>query len=294
MIRMRSLEGLLITAILLGLAVSDERSFVPALAPEWIGRLGYAPASVFPIELEEHGMPVLPARINGRPTRLVFDTGNLVGLLIPSGESGRLHLRVTGQEVLLDSDGKPVGTFREFTTDSVELLGKRWFGERAMESPSSRLGLFGPRFVRDGGFTLDLPGRRLATAASLDQAEGFGTVVPLIPSPRLPGMIVVTGVVQGDTVPVQIDTGKSRTCVDPTFARRHHLPSHGGRIELGSVRLAGLIFDVPSAKEVDFSGISGGLASPILVGIGADFLQRVVLTVDYERGTVRFSRSTTP
>jgi len=94
-------------------------------------------------------------------------------------------------------------------------------------------------------------------------------------------MLVVRGAVNGEPVLIQLDTGKSRTCVDPAFAARLGLPPAPDGVSIRELSLGGVSFLVSSAKRVSFSGISQDLPEPIAVGIGSDVLARLLLTVDY-------------
>ena len=94
-------------------------------------------------------------------------------------------------------------------------------------------------------------------------------------------MLVVRGAVNGAPILIQLDTGKSRTCVDPAFAARIGRPPTPDGVSIRELSPGGVSFLVSSAKLVSFSGISQDLPEPIAFGIGSDVLARLPLTVDY-------------
>ena len=88
------------------------------------------------------------------------------------------------------------------------------------------------------------------------------------------------------SVLIELDTGKSRTVINPQLASELGLKRGTRGVEIRALRLGDLSFRVPSAKEVDQTGIDPSLPESILVGVGSDILSRFVWTVDYETGAV--------
>lgn len=127
----------------------------------------------------------------------------------------------------------------------------------------------------------------MAVSATALPAEVTADVVlPLVESPRFPKLIIVRGRIAGQEILIELDTGKSRSVVDPEFARERGLPANDRGYRIDKIELGSLVFSVPSAKAVSFAGISRGLPHRIIAGIGSDILSSVVLTVDYQRKQV--------
>lgn len=256
--------------------------------PEWLNTLDYHPGEVFPVTIGKFGFPYLKVRVEGRELEMFFDTANMSGLLIKPGHAEKLGLPVVASGPQYNSDGSVVGTYRVFNIHRLELLGKTWTDVRAHEDwRDDRDGFFGPRFVLGKRFTLDYGHRYLAVSESpLPDRDAAGVSLPMVPSSDNPGMIMVYGSVNGKRVLIQLDTGKSRTCVDRDLAAALKLPSipHGYRID--AIELGPYSFSVRSAKEVSFMGLSEGLHDPILLGVGSDVLSGILLTVDYPDNTV--------
>jgi len=283
----------LVVASLVSLAILCGLAGCGASAPDWQTPLGYRSSEVIPVHLDRHGMPCFAAAIEGHPIRLGLDTGDMAGLMIAPRVADRLGLRTTGRTEFFDSDGRPLGSRRAFRVRSLRALGSVWLDQPAAESPGADPpGLIGPRYLIAGRFTLDYRTRRLAVSTRpWPDGRGIGVSLPLVWSPRDPGMLMVRGTAEGESVLVQIDTGKSRTCVDPALARRVKLEPVERGVRLRELSLGrGVSFFVPSAKLVSFSGISEGLPAPIEVGIGWDVLSNLLVTVDYPRRVIWLAR----
>lgn len=253
------------------------------LPAPWIHSLGYRPEELFPITVGRHGFPYLPALINGRKVDLLVDTANMTGLFMHPDLAARLGLPASGYWTRLEADGSEVGRYRVFQVAELTVFGEVWKDERARERTEAGLeGAIGPRFLRGKRFTLDYRNGLMAVSQSpLPEPAAVGETFPLSAAEDYEGMILVRGAVNGRPVLIQLDTGKSRTCVDPRLASALRLPKTADGYRVDEIRLGSFSFVVPSAKEVSFKGISKGLPEPILLGIGSDILSRVVLTVDY-------------
>jgi predicted aspartyl protease len=283
---MKKLELMLLAVLaLFGAAWAQERD----AQPKWLADLGYKPTEVFPARIGKLGFPYLRVSINGEEMELPFDTGNMRRLVVSASAAARLALAVTGEEPSYDSSGALVGKWRVFRVDSVTALGRTWRDQSAAEANQLDLvGLFGPYYLLDRRFTLDYQRGLLAVSDSRIPANARGGSLSLVPSKRLAGMLVVEGFVNGRKVLIQIDTGKSRTCIDRALARELNLPSNAHGYAVSDIRIGAWKFSVRSAREDNFAGISKDLPSPILLGIGSDVLPQVIMTVDYPRNTVHF------
>ncbi|HHT47795.1 MAG TPA: hypothetical protein GXZ98_00680 [Firmicutes bacterium] len=89
------------------------------------------------------------------------------------------------------------------------------------------------------------------------------------------------GVVNGEKVLIQLDTGCSRTCVDEKVITKFNLPANTWGYEIKDVRLGSFQFRIKNAKKVSFAGISEGYPGPIMLCLGSDTISKVVFTVDY-------------
>jgi hypothetical protein len=259
----------------------------------WGRAYDYDADETFRIDRDGHGFPLVPGRINGRDVKVFFDTGNFFGFLIGPSLAGSLRLPATGSE---RKNYASDGTFRYiqkgvraegFAVFGISLAGVEMY-EMTDDAFDASVGV---QPLLNDRFTLDLANNLMGVSGRPGgQAEDRDPGLEIVWNDALRGMIVVHGRVNGVETLIQIDTGKSRTTIDETLIalaglRENNTPAlRGYRVE--RLELGGRTFSVACAKVANFRGISQGYAEPILVGIGADILSQVVLTVDYPRRRV--------
>lgn len=250
--------------------------------PRWASKLGYSAEELSPVALDGFGIPTVRVLINDQPVTLEFDTGNMSGIAISPVLADELRIEPTEKTTTYDSSGVEAGDAAVYQLSQVSAFGDAWEGKRAVGLPRDDIsGLLGPEYLLGQRFTLDYRTRQLAVSASPLPASAPGEKLPLIWSDRFPGMPVVRGYVNGVSVLIQLDTGKSRTCVDPALARQLDLASNAGGFRIDHLVVGSFTFTVPSAKEVGFGGFSAAYPEPILIGVGSDVLSQVLLTIDY-------------
>jgi hypothetical protein len=255
---------------------------------EWIRAFGYQADEVISVEIGEFGYPYVAVNIAGSPLMLAFDTGNMVGVSIASGLFDQLGLSSDGSWTLLDSSGEIVRSYRVAEAVEVATLG-RYLGATPvyeLDHPTIS-GLVGPTVLGGGRFTLDYRSGRMAMSMSSppDTVTGYHQI-PLVRSNRHPTLILIHGTIEGRTILLQLDTGKSRTVINPVLASDLELEQDSRGVSIQNLRIGDLLFRVRSAKKVDQTGIDPGLPDQILVGIGSDILSRFVWTVDYDAGVL--------
>jgi hypothetical protein len=85
-------------------------------------------------------------------------------------------------------------------------------------------------------------------------------------------------------VTIQVDTGKSRSTVDPELATRIGLARTRLGVSLPQLVLGHVTVTTESAKLVRLAEIDPAVSPPIQIGLGSDTLAGFVLTVDYRGG----------
>jgi predicted aspartyl protease len=251
------------------------------MAAPWISGLGYQPSEIFPVSIGRFGYPYLQAMVNGQAVNLPFDTGNMTRLVFGQTEAQRLKLPITGQISSYGSNGDLRGLRHTYKVAEITALGRTWVDQAATEGDQPDLeGLFGPHFLLNRRFTLDYRLGLMAVSDSPMPAAMAGECLKLLPCQNEPGMPVVEGTVNGRKVLIQIDTGKSRTCVDIALARELALPRTPNGWAIAEIRIGAWACSVKSARADDFSALGQGLPGPILLGIGSDVLPQVLMTID--------------
>ena len=274
--------------VVLALAAVSYGCTSPSPKSGWVEAFGYAAADIHLIDVGEFGFPYLPVSIGGTLTMLPFDTGNMVGVSVSSTLFDQMGLRAIGSYDRLNSAGEVVARLRVADAVDVSVLGRDLGPTSVYElNHSSLLGLVGPTVIGGGHFTLDYRSGKIAvgTKGLPDTVPGFRQV-PLVRSRREPMLIVVRGTIDDRRLLLELDTGKSRTVINPALASELALSRGAQGVEIKSLQIGDLSFRVPSAKEVDQTGIDPVLPEPILVGVGSDLLSRFVWTVDYETGVL--------
>ncbi len=251
----------------------------------WQKSLNYEDRDLYPISVGKYGFPLVKVTVNGRELDLVWDTGNMAGLLLSPTVIQGLGLPVAGEQTFYTSAGDVAGTYPSYRIDQLKAFGGTLKDERAYECQGDLNGLIGPRFVLSGRFTLDYRRKLIAVSGTPLPAPVKGRL-PMVICPQYPGLILVHGSVKGQEVLIEIDTGKSRTAVDPAMVNLLRLPKAANGYRIGEIKLGSHKFAVPAAKEVSFQGLSRQLPEPIMLGIGSDVLAKVVLTVDYPQQAV--------
>jgi hypothetical protein len=236
----------------------------------------------------DFGYPYVPVRIGGTRLMLPFDTGNMVGTSVSSDLFDQMGLTADGSYDRVNSAGEIVASLRVVEAVEVSVLGRDVGPTPVYELDHPRLpGLVGPTLIGGGHFTLDYESRRMGLGvARIPQTVPGFRQVSLVSSTRHPMLILVRGTIEGRGVLLELDTGKSRTVINPVLASDLALKRVPEGVAISNLRIGGLSFEVPSAKEVDQTAIDPALPEPILAGVGSDILSRFVWTVDYEAGVL--------
>ena len=260
----------------------------PSPGAGWIEAFGYAEAEIHSLDVGDFGFPYVPVRIGGTHLMLPFDTGNMVGLSISSELFDQLPLTVDGQFNRVNSAGETTATLRVAEADDVSVLGRELDSMRIYELEHPSLpGLVGPTLIEGEHFTLDYTSGKIGVGSGNlpDSVPGFQQV-PLVRSIHHPKLILVRGMIEGQRVLIELDSGKSRTVINPALSSELALKRGSHGVAINSLRIGDLSFEVRSAKEVDQTGIDPSLPEPILAGVGSDILSRFVWTVDYDAGVL--------
>lgn len=254
--------------------------------PSWVLELGYHTTETFKIWRGQQGMPFVELEIGNSAQRCLFDTGNMVGIGLASNVLDQLNLPETGRWSRLDDGGQVIGVNRQFRAPKVYLLGRSLSDQAIFEfSIPGLVGTIGPDTLPGTRFTLDYQAELLAvTKSQLGVIPPGFIALPLIRSTRHPRLILTMAHVNGKPVLISLDTGASRTNIDPRLVHDLALPmgQHGASID--SIQIGTLVFSVPSAKVISKAGIDPTLTPSIQLTLGSDILAQMVLTVDYTTG----------
>lgn len=257
-------------------------------APDWPIAFGYSSSEVVAIEIANFGYPYIPVAIGDDKMMLPFDTGNMVGVSLNTELFDQLGLSTVRTWSRVNGAGERVATLRVGEFRQVQVLGrnigKKQIYERDLRSSP---GLIGPADLGVRHFTLDYGSLRMAAGSTPlpENVPGY-VAVPLVRSDRLPELILVYGSIEGDKVLMELDTGKSRTVINPDLAVKLGLTAVNRGVRIDRLEIGNLSFSVRSAKESDQTGIDLGIPKAIMAGVGSDVLSKFVWTVDYDAGVL--------
>jgi hypothetical protein len=256
--------------------------------PSWLDSLGYAPTELSHVRVGSDGFPYVALTLDGKEFWVLFDTGNMVGLTLATPYFESLSLSSAGTVRRRDSAGEVVGEYRSGVVSHVELLGREQAAVRVYEFDHPRLvGLLGPNNLPGTRFTLDYRARVLAVSSTALPAGAGGSVrCPLVRSRAYPRLVLIEGSIQGRSILIELDTGKSRAVVDPGWAAAVGIDIHGDTVAVGTVHVSELRFEVTNAKPVSLGAIDSELPLPLALSLGSDLLSRFIMTVDYATGVV--------
>jgi predicted aspartyl protease len=272
--------GVIVVALVTLAARNQSNHSIPA----WVSDLGYHANELAPLTVGPYGFPYLEVVINDSHFEFAFDTGNMSGLLISPQVAAECGLQPVDTSTHYDSAGNTVAVKEVFEIHELVAFGSTWGQQVAHEySLAGVPGLIGPRFLIGRRFTLDYRAGLMAVSNSPLPKASTAAVLELIRSPEHEALILVKGLVNGRATVVEIDTGKSRTVVDPTLISDLDLPRTEDGVQIDEIRIGMHRFSASSAKKKSFKGISRGLEVPIGIGVGSDILSRLIVTVDYRQ-----------
>ena len=242
--------------------------------------------------------------INGKPAKLIFDTGAANYLTTESAPA--FGVKVTGG-VNIGGVGETSSTGGYATIDRIALGNAALRNQTFVVGPApwppangAPVGLTGYEFFAEYVTTIDYPDRRLRFAAALPKAGG-GLRVPFYNDDS---HIYVKATIDGVEGLFGLDTGDGGTvAVFPAFAERFHIRGASGDVSTsgggigGAVKsqagilnrfsLGGLNFD---ALPVRFpQNKSGAFASKNIAGnLGGGVLQCFRITIDFPHHVLVF------
>lgn len=270
-----------------------------ALAPQ-------APKPIAELDFEMVGNRIyLPAKLNGRNTPAIFDTGagaSAVDLALAN------ELKIPGdQPVQAGGVGAARVMGRILTGAGLEIGGQNHsvsyaipFGSLSVAEGRKLELILGYDFISKYVFEIDYAGKKFRIHASGTQLLNPGTEIPvrfLNGHPHIRTRITLGG--QTHDVEAMIDSGASGGGLTGRFTKAVPIPAsvrttastiigggvggfvNGRFLRLDKVDLGGLVVKGPVASVNEGSGGANGSSAAYDYLIGAEILKRFTLTLDY-------------
>lgn len=254
---------------------------------ESLTELQYLPDEIFPIKIDKFGCPDVKMEFKNKPVWIIWDTGDMTGLVLSKKIIDGNDLKVKDSIRLSDSEGNMVGYSYTYVADSIRFFNGIKDNVSISTATGDYNGLIGPKFIDLKRFTLDYQNKFIGISKhSFKKSMVEGEILSMVKSEMFPRLILVEGQVNGKRVLMELDTGKSRTVIDPELAKELNMTEGKHGVVVDNIALGTLSFGVDNAKLKGFMGISNGLPEPIRIGIGSDVLSKFLFTVDYEQGIV--------
>ncbi len=249
--------------------------------------LDYSEDEIFSIKIDKYGFPNVKLDNLLEPIWIIWDTGDMTGFVLSKDIIEKNHLTKVDSIHLVDSEGKSVGHSYRYVATSLKIFNKEYSEVKISTAIGDYNGLIGPRHINLTRFSLDYQNKKIGISDnSLSLAHIKGEVFPLIKSDRFPRLVIIKAQFNGEEILIEIDTGKSRTVVDPELVNSLNLVKGERGVVINKLLLGEYSFEVSNAKMKSFKGISRSYSQPIMIGIGSDILKDYIFTVDYEKEIV--------
>lgn len=254
----------------------------------WQEKYGYKPDQVYSMDVDENGLPHVKVAVNDSILDMILDTGNMHGMSIELDKARQLRLARIDSWDGEDYRRGPIGKYSIFHAVSIDVFKREWKNQRIYESSFDEYdGSIGPMYISKERFTLDYKNKLIGVGYSQGPVNDKNvSVLPIVDNLTYKRMIVVKGKVNGHEVLIQIDTGRTRTTIDPKLVNKLKLSRTNEGYIIDSILLGDYDFSVPNAKEADLSELDKDYSEPVLLCIGSDVISRMVLTIDYYTGQV--------
>jgi hypothetical protein len=264
---------------------------------DWLQKLGYRPAEIFPIQFKVSSCPLVEVKIDEKPFWLTFDFGSADGMMVTTAIEDKITYEIVRELKTYFADGRLRGSGKEIILNRVEVLGRTF--ERVQSdlfdwkiySSYPNDGAISLEYIKNLRFTLDYRNKRLALTAKPfpDEflKEAVFASIPLLQSPDWNRYgLYLEGKVNGQDVIVYIDSGSSHSFVDRSLLEAASISKAGGNDVCLSeipVLLGGLDLKISRVRVSDIRR-NTNYAKPVRMVVGSDLLRHFVFTVDRTPG----------
>jgi len=259
---------------------------------DWKTDLQYDDDEIKPLYMSLTGCPEVDVQLNGRPFHLLFDYGCAKGFQITTAVEKQADYKVLGEANTYNADGTIRGTVKRIQVDTLEVFGRRYEDQQGtladwrIFSSLPHEGLIGLEYFAGCRFTQDYRRGKLGLTrkpfpAVLRESDDYEFIDLLDPPDYHKYGVYALGEVSGIKCVIHIDTGCSKTTVDPAILGvALEGESYRGRRPAGlPVSLAGFSFAISHYRVAPISHPSP-CQYPVRMGIGSDLLRYFVITID--------------
>lgn len=251
----------------------------------WINDLSYEENQVYDLSFQLFSpCPLVPVKIGDKKVKLIFDTGNGMGIFLTTALEKEIDYEITGTTTELNADGsyrgegksillKSIYVFDEECTDiQTSLVDWKLFSSLKMN------GTIGLKYFDHKVITLDYKNKKIGVSnKEIDYSKLSNdqyTIIPLIQSDlkNEQDLLFIEGVVNGEKSTIYLDTGSSRSFYGSDSTQKEI------QVQLGECTY--------TFREKDFRqaeiGFQDEFEYPLTLSINSDLLKKnhFVITID--------------
>jgi hypothetical protein len=259
---------------------------------DWKTDLQYDNDEIKPLYMSWTGCPEVEVQLNGKPFHLKYDFGCSKGFQITTAIEDKADYAVLEETNTYEADGTFRGKVKRIKVDSLEVFGNRFENQEGtladwrIFSSLPYEGLIGLEYFTSCRFTLDYRRRKLGLTRKLlpdtvRESHEYEFIELLDPPDYHKYGVYALGEVNGAKCVIHIDTGCSRTTVDPAILTADQKAKHdGNRCSAESlVSLGGFTFTIRDFRVAQIRHPSPS-RYPVRMGIGSDLLKHLMITID--------------
>ncbi len=284
-----ALVSLLVAGCSQGRLIGHDHRYPKA---DWPTRLQYDADEIKPLYTSLTGCPEVDVQLNGKPFQLLFDYGCSRGFQITTAVEKRADYTVLEETSTYWADGTFRGKVKRIRVDSLEVFGNRYEDQEGtladwrIFSSLPHEGLISLEYFAGYRFTQDYRRGKLGLTRkpfpdSLRGSKDYEFIDLLDPPDYHKYGVYVLGKVNGDESVIHIDTGSSKTTVDPaalTTGQQGKVDGTKHPAEL-PVSLGDFAFTIRRYRVSPIQHPSP-CQYPVRMGIGSDLLRDFVITID--------------
>lgn len=229
--------------------------------------------------------PFIPVKINDKKVRLLFDTGNGVGLFLTTALKEQIDYEITGKTTELNSDGTYRGEGNAILIKNLTIFNDEYSNVQSSLTDWRMYGFFknnggiGLKYFKNKVVTLDYDNKKIAVGnKAIDysnlQADRY-TVIPLISSnlSNEKDLLFFQGEINGEKSTLYLDTGSTRSFLNIDNSEDNEI-----EVKLGDKEYK---FNCSKLKY-DEIGFLDEFEYPLRLAINSDLLKsnHFVITID--------------
>lgn len=251
----------------------------------WINDLSYKESQIYDISFNLFSpCPSIPVKIGNKKVKLLFDSGNGVGITLTTALEKEIDYEIIGITTELNSDGTYRGNGKSIFLKNISVFDEEYTDIKSslvdwkLYSSFKINGMLGLKYFDNKVVTLDYKNKKIAVSnIALDYSKlnnDTYSIIPLLKSDlnKEQDLLFVEGEVNGEKITIYLDTGSSRS-----FYNLDNIQSKF-KVKLGDKEYT---FNGNDFLQEDI-GFQDEFTYPLALAINSDLLKanHFVITID--------------